>query len=98
MESVVKMNSSELKSSVKKCVKCKVESPLSEYYKSKYGKDGLFWMCKYCAKEYNTNYHKPATCECGKVVSESYLEKHVKSKLHQNYFNRKSGAELVSAP
>ena len=52
--------------SVKKCVKCKFERSLSEYSKCKHGKDGLFWMCKYCMKEYNTSYHKPATCECGR--------------------------------
>lgn len=34
---------------MKKCTKCGVEKPLSEYYKDKSHKDGLAYKCKPCA-------------------------------------------------
>jgi hypothetical protein len=36
---------------VKTCIKCKIEKPLTEFYKHKRNKDGLTYICKLCAKQ-----------------------------------------------
>jgi len=36
----------------KKCIKCGIEKPLSEYHKDKQNKDGYRTQCKSCVKEY----------------------------------------------
>jgi hypothetical protein len=67
------------------CVKCKEYRLSTEYCKNKYGVDGLFWICNYCRKEYYNSYIKPVKCECGRMVSEKYLQKHLKSSIHKKY-------------
>lgn len=42
-----------MKSKLKKCSKCKVEKPCSEFYKNKSTTDGLNYQCKECKLEYN---------------------------------------------
>lgn len=69
----------------KKCVKCKEVRLLTDYCKNKYEVDGLFWVCNYCQKEYHMKYNKPVKCECGRMVSEKYLQKHLKSNIHEKY-------------
>jgi hypothetical protein len=41
---------------MKKCSKCKVEKPLSDFHKDKNRKDGHSYRCKSCKKEYNAKY------------------------------------------
>lgn len=52
---------------MKKCIYCKIEQPLDNYYKKKSAKDGLYPICKKCRKdrydpvkmkEYNKIYYK----------------------------------------
>jgi hypothetical protein len=69
----------------KKCVKCKEVRLLTDYCKNKNGVDGLFWVCNYCQKEYYLNYIKPVKCECGRLVNEKYLQKHLNSNIHKKY-------------
>ena len=44
---------------MKTCTKCKVEYPLSEFYKSKNGKDGKSTHCKTCTKKRTAKSHDP---------------------------------------
>lgn len=37
----------------KKCTKCKIEKPLTEFHKDKSRKDGLRYYCKACIAQYN---------------------------------------------
>jgi ssDNA-binding Zn-finger/Zn-ribbon topoisomerase 1 len=69
----------------KMCIKCKEFRLLTEYSKNKYGKDGLFWVCNYCLKEYYINNTKPVKCECGRLINEKYLKTHIKSNIHKKY-------------
>lgn len=49
---------------MKLCKHCQVEKPLSEFYKKPTAKDGLFWWCKPCHREYGKKkYHALATSE-----------------------------------
>ena len=44
---------------MKKCTKCGIEKPLSEFYKQKSGKNGFRADCKKCANSYtNANWEK----------------------------------------
>jgi len=46
---------------MKMCNKCNCEKPTSEFYKKNTAKDGLFWWCRSCHKEYvKAKYHKLA--------------------------------------
>jgi hypothetical protein len=40
------------------CTKCKVEKPLTDYYKHKKGKDGFSYDCKSCIKQQSKDHHK----------------------------------------
>ena len=40
------------------CTKCKIEKPLSEFYKNKATLDGLQYMCKICVLEYHQSHKK----------------------------------------
>jgi hypothetical protein len=42
---------------MKKCNKCKVEKPLTEFHKNKSRKDGLQLKCKICGKIYDKRYN-----------------------------------------
>ncbi len=46
---------------MKVCNKCNCEKPTSEFYKKSTAKDGLFWWCRVCHKDYvKAKYHKLA--------------------------------------
>jgi hypothetical protein len=74
-----------METSTKICVKCKEYRLLTDYCKNKYGIDGLFWVCNYCQKEYYLKYIKPVRCECGRMINEKYLQKHLKSDIRKKY-------------
>lgn len=60
---------------------------LTDYCNSKYGIDGLFWICNHCQKEYYNSYIKPVKCKCGRMVNKNYLEKHLVTNIHKKYLN-----------
>ena len=43
---------------MKKCNKCGIEKPLTEYSKNSKSKDKYNYFCKTCTSSYNYNYHK----------------------------------------
>lgn len=43
---------------IKRCNKCGEKKPLSEFYKSKYSKDGFAYTCKKCEKFLNQEFYK----------------------------------------
>ena len=43
---------------MKKCSKCSIEKPLTDYYKHKTNKDGLHCWCKSCVNESTKKYFK----------------------------------------
>ena len=46
---------------MKLCNQCRCEKPETEFYKKKTAKDGLFWWCKDCHRNYvKAKYHKLA--------------------------------------
>ncbi len=82
---------------MKTCSKCKIEKPLSEFYKDKYKRDGLSCACKMCKDdhskivyaqnkekiaEYNKNYQK---------VNKQRLNKVSKDYYHSNKEKHKDG-------
>jgi hypothetical protein len=72
---------------LKKCFHCKIEQPLSCFYKNNTTKDGLHRVCKICKNEYyKENKDKlfpKIPCSYGKPYEEYYLEKHLKRKYHK---------------
>ena len=42
---------------MKKCTKCGIEKPLTEFHKHKETKDGLYGRCKQCARQYDKEYY-----------------------------------------
>jgi hypothetical protein len=74
--------------SLKKCCHCKNEQLLTCFYKNKSLKDGLHLVCKICKNEYylkNKNLFPKMTCSCGKTIYKYYLQKHLKTKYHNNF-------------
>ena len=54
---------------MKTCNRCKIERPTTEFYKKPTAKDGLFWWCRDCHKQYvKKAYHE-------KTASDTYREK-----------------------
>jgi len=43
---------------MKKCTKCKVDKEITEFFKDKQRKGGLYPSCKECGKEYHKEYNK----------------------------------------
>ncbi|HAI41575.1 MAG TPA: hypothetical protein DCM40_27410, partial [Maribacter sp.] len=41
----------------KKCTKCKIEKPLTEFHKDKYRKDGHSPRCKTCKAQYSAQHY-----------------------------------------
>ena len=62
------------------CTKCKIEKPLSEFYKNKATLDGLQYMCKICVLEYHQS-HK-------KEKAKYYREYHENNKEELNAYAR----------
>ena len=68
---------------MKKCAKCKVEKEITEFFKDKQRKGGLYPSCKECGKEYYKEYHK----ENKDKIKEYYKEN--KDKIierHKEYY------------
>ena len=43
---------------IKKCSKCKVVKPISEFCKNKNNRDGISYLCRECKIKYSKEYHK----------------------------------------
>lgn len=63
----------------KKCSKCKLLKPISEFHKDKYKKDGLTCWCKDCKRKYGRKYHKKNKLEICRKAS-IYFQLHKKEK------------------
>ena len=67
---------------MKKCNKCKVEKPLTEFYKAKTKKDGHEYKCKSCKKDYVAKHYaenkekKAQYCAENKEKKAAYDVKH----------------------
>jgi len=59
---------------IKICKKCNKEKPISEFYKRKDTKDGLFYTCKKCCKKYSQN-NKKRISEQHKEYREKNIER-----------------------
>ena len=59
---------------MKKCGKCKVEKPLSDFSKNKTKKDGHAYRCKSCKKEDDTKYRAENKEEIAKRDAKYYAE------------------------
>lgn len=72
----------------KKCTKCLCEKDLEGFPIQKHAKDNHSSWCKNCHCEYSkTKYEinsekKVILCECGKIIFQNYMEKHLKTKIH----------------
>lgn len=67
-------------SSTKRCVKCKIEKPPSDFYKDKSKKDGLTPQCKNCRNEYLKKYRLGP----GKKKYDDYIKKYRQTKKHKD--------------
>ncbi len=70
----------------KQCSKCKIVKSITEFHKNKCFLDGLNNQCKPCRKS-NPNYIKEIPCECGKIILNSYLKKHLQTNYHIKRMN-----------
>jgi hypothetical protein len=68
---------------MKKCIKCNIEKPLTEYHNHKKIKDGKQGKCKSCMKEYNFTY-RSSNQEYMKVYYEKNKEKIVKQTIERD--------------
>jgi hypothetical protein len=70
----------------RKCSQCKIEYPTINFHKNKSTKDGYHLLCKTCKKDYylknKDKLFPKLTCICGKIIYKYYLEKHFKTKYH----------------
>jgi hypothetical protein len=60
---------------MKICSKCKVEKPVSEYYKHNSNKDGLQGQCKSCMKEKSTQWAKNNPDKIKKIIHKYHTKK-----------------------
>jgi len=68
---------------MKKCTKCGIEKPLTEFYKDKTRKEGLEYLCKFCSKQRRARY---ANSTEGKKQRAEYRVQN-KEKLKQQQVN-----------
>ena len=72
----------------KTCSKCKIEKPLSEFYKDKNASDGLRNPCKTCDKKTSSEYRSLSSKEKDERVSERQrIKKRKKTRLA--YFRKR---------
>ena len=61
----------------KVCTGCGVEKPLTEFYNSKYTKDGKTYKCKECRKKYNAWFRKTPVGICQQIKGRNgYFKDH----------------------
>jgi len=73
---------------VKKCISCKVEKVLSEFYKRQDGVCGTDSLCKLCRKAYGNNYYKLNKEKC-MVTSKLRYERNKDKLKARNRINNK---------
>jgi hypothetical protein len=71
-----------------KCCRCKLEKPMTQFYKNKTRNDEFQTECSQSKTEiYFLNKEKTfpkITCSIGKTIYKCYLENHLKTKLHKS--------------
>ena len=68
---------------MKKCSKCKIEKPYSEFSKHKKKKDGYQPFCKSCNKEYKKQYQKDNAERYKEYYKEYRRQKRKTDPLHK---------------
>jgi len=74
--------------SMKKCSKCGIEKPLSEFNKNKTTKDGFQFYCKVCRLEYRQN-NKEKIAKANKIYLKN-PEKAIKNRQRAKIWNKKN--------
>lgn len=74
---------------MKKCSVCGKELDESEFYKWKYGKDGLRSQCKECCKQHNKSYYDSNTDKL-KQYQQKYVSEHFEkvAKFQHEYWEK----------
>jgi hypothetical protein len=76
----------------KVCSECKIEYSLNNFHKNKSTKDGYHYFCKNCKRDYylknKEKLFPKVTCSCGKIIYKYYLDKHLKTKYHNQNEDR----------
>lgn len=62
----------------RRCTECLVIRNISEFENYK--------RCKICRVADCKKKSRKVTCTCGKMISKGYLKKHLRTKLHLNFF------------
>jgi len=73
---------------MKKCVKCKEEKELTEFYKNKISKDGYENNCKICCLKINKEYRDINKQKISKRKTEYYKNNTEKIKEKTNEFRK----------
>lgn len=74
---------------MKKCNKCQVEKPLTEYHKCKSNKDGLQSRCKLCVKKGDRKYKKDKNGKTKSHILEYARKNYIKNKpKYQKYHSK----------
>lgn len=83
------------------CTTCKIDKPLTEYYRSKKEKGGRKYICKSCFADYQREYHKKnyeklrqkriayRESESGKEVRKEYLKSEGYRRSQRNYLRKR---------
>ena len=72
---------------MKTCNQCKVEKPLTDYYRDKSRIDGLMYRCKVCTKQGNTKYYEQNREKVRQSQRETYKQN--TEKIKANYLEWK---------
>ncbi len=71
------------------CCHCKIERPITQFYKNRTTRDGYQPECSQCRYiAYLLNKEKlfpKITCSCGRTIYKYYLEKHLKTDYHNRH-------------
>ena len=72
---------------LKKCTKCQIEKPYSDYYKNKTGKDGFMCRCKKCCNIYNKKRRKTVLGLISEIYKGQLYSSRIKGYNKPDYTN-----------